>query len=667
MDLDVHLIRKFYALLLALITLGFCITCASSAPTAPITAYTDPAYYTSLPFGFYSHWLQPWRAYLETVPATQFLDGIGINFNVGDSHPELIAQMLARHGVRGARIEIAWGDIHYDDETQLNHAAKHARVLQALQAENIRPLILLNAHHGLPVPAIVSQHRLLAPAEQGATQIQLDDTSGLQVGYSGLSNITEYRAAEFLLTEISEHTVTLSQPLPKSLPSTEPVTITTLKYRPFSPPDTQDYQETIAGWLRYVDTVGRFVAETLGTTQSADKGFDMEIWNELSFGSYFLYINSYYEPNLYDYYEDGVWDSIVAATATYADTHPEQFAGVKFGNGFANTVPWVAASQLPPRITAINKHPYTGRKHYPADEDKNLPVNARFEQYAASTFTPEYSALFPEYFATALQTETLVRDMGPLTLDIYGTDHGRYARVIDGQVVPVPVWITEVNISPVEFQPDISTDRAWEVKTKTVARYFCFFLNKGVTQLYLFATEGGDNSLGIVKQAFLDYANSPDAMYPTDDTAYTSPVLTVIHRLVTQFSHQHDLQLRETRSLTVTSVSDTHDHIQFSGTADPGFPPLYDRDVLALLPYQVNASRFVIPYYVMTRDVMRDLVPEEFTVSIQGIRGQQAHVSGYDPVHDAAVPVQIEARAEDTLTLRLMATDYPYLLLIEES
>ena len=45
-----------------------------------------------------------------------------------------------------------------------------------------------------------------------------------------------------------------------------PIELVTLKYRPFSPPDTADYRETIAGWQRYAGTVSQFVAGALGTS-----------------------------------------------------------------------------------------------------------------------------------------------------------------------------------------------------------------------------------------------------------------------------------------------------------------------------------------------------------------------------------------------------------------
>jgi hypothetical protein len=340
---------------------------------------------------------------------------------------------------------------------------------------------------------------------------------------------------------------------------------------------------------------------------------------------------------------------------------------VLFSDGFANTIPWPASSTNPARITAISKHPYAGRKHYPKEEpDGNRSINALFQE-DKSAFIPKYSVYFPEYFATALQTETMVRDMGPITSDIFETKHGRYAREINGKVVPNPIWITEVNMSPVEDIPNITAERSLQLKAKTTARYFCFFLNKGVTQVHLFAMDGGDKGLGLVKENFLKYAEQPNATYPANDTSYISPPLAVTKRIVSTMSQQIDSKLTNTRKVELVSISDTHDHYQFAGNGTAAYPNLYNRDVFAFLPYQVNSKRFVIPYYVMTRDITKDLPPEQFTVQMKGIKGDGASVTVYDPINDKDVPVNITAKGADTLSVNLTATDYPYLLILQEA
>ncbi len=680
--------KRAQLLLLTIITLLFCVTYSGADSSNVASSYIDPKYFTSLPFGTYSHWLQPWRSYLETVPATQFLNGIGTNFNVGNTNPDLVATMLAKHGVRRGRIEISWSELNFDDETRINNEVTHRAILKALQSQGIRPLILLNGNHGLPCPAISSERIVTAAANTGATELQLNDTSGLKAGYSGLSNLSEFWAAEVIFTEINGNTVKLSKPLPKTIAEATPVPITTLKYRPFSPPNTPDYNATMAGWLRYVGAVANFAADALGTRQDNDKGFDLEIWNELSFGSNFLYVNAYYDPKPFKYAEDEVWDNIVNQTAAYVDANVELFAGVNIANGFGNTVPWIASSKQPARINAISKHPYAGRKRYPGDEDKNNPVDALFQPYDKSTFSPDYSVLFPEYFATALQTETIVRDMGPITSDIYGTQHGRNTRKNGDRIIPTPIWITEVNIAPNEFDPNITVDRALAVKAKTTARYLTFYLNKGATEVDLYAAVEADRGLGIVKEDFIAYAVQPGVPYPVDDSLYVSPTLKTIQRMVAQMSRDHDPTFTEPRPLAVESIRDTHNHYQFQGDGSPARPTLYNRELFTFLPYQVNAKRFVIPYYIMTRDILNDMKPEQYTVIVKGLRAAGTTITAYDPIQNKNLPVKVtqsdnsqsspqsspqshsqSAAHQDTssLTLELTATDYPYLLIVDEA
>ena len=74
----------------------------------------------------------------------------------------------------------------------------------------------------------------------------------------------------------------------------------------------------------------------------------------------------------------------------------------------------------------------------------------------------------------------------------------------------------------------------------------------------------------------------------------------------------------------------------------------------------------MIPYYVMTRDLTKDLAPEEFTVQIRGIDGRRATVASYDPIADRDLPLDIKSATSDELSLRLEAADYPYLLIIQE-
>jgi hypothetical protein len=634
------------------------------------TTYTNPAYLAKIPFGSRSHWLQPWRSYLETMPASTFINGTGVNlFLENGENPDLVLQMLAKYGIRNIRLEINWGELSYENESQLKNPDRFQKILQACKKWNVRPLILLNAHQGTPHPVQKFDRIVTATAKAGDRTVKLNDTAGLVVGKSGLSDLTDYWAAEALITAIKGNEITLSKPLPKAIAANTKVPLATLKYQPFSVPNTAAYNATIAAWQNYVATIAEFATEALGTAQAGDRGFDLEIWNELTFGSQFLSINNYYEPDFAKYEQDSIWQNLVKATADYVDAHPNDFQGVRLGNGFSNTIPWTSAAAQPPRIHAIGKHPYAGRKFYsPNGRNDEVAANTAIDalgEVDESGFTPTYTALFPEYYGTALQTETLIRDLAPITTDIYGkTKHGRNARLINNKVNPVPVWITEVNIPPDE---DGITDRtqALMLKAKAAVRYFTFYLNKGAERVDLFAGDRGDLKYGTVQENFLEYSKN-NQTYPSDDRNFVSPALGVTSRIVAQMQDQLDPGLVQTRAIKVDSISDRHNHYQFEGDGTAAHPNLLNRDLLTVLPFQVNAHKFVIPYYVMTRDIRKSLAPEEYTIQISGVKGEGAVVRVYDVMGDRSVPIEVNQRSGDALNLTLAATDYPYLLVIQE-
>ena len=58
-------------------------------------------------------------------------------------------------------------------------------------------------------------------------------------------------------------------------------------------------------------------------------------------------------------------------------------------------------------------------------------------------------------------------------------------------------------------------------------------------------------------------------------------------------------------SLSLEEVGDYEASRQFAGDGTTAHPSLFDRDVVGFFPYQVNEGRFVIPTYVMTRNVAK--------------------------------------------------------------
>ncbi len=364
-------------------------------------------------------------------------------------------------------------------------------------------------------------------------------------------------------------------------------------------------------------------------------------------------------------------------TCSYVGTHSTDFAGVPCGDGFANTIPWTASSTEPVQISAIDKHPYPPLVNLPGgDQNPSYSINALGQLDPPGSFLPTYTAYFPEYAGTMIQTESAVRDMGPITNSTYGTLHGRNARTVNGHVLPCPVWLMEANIAPSDINGGISASNALAIKAKDTLRFYCFYLNKGVTQLDLYAAAPnnsalGDTELGLIQQNFLTYAQS-NMTYPADDTAYTSPALAALARVVARMNTFLDPRLTTTRPLSITSLSDTHNHAQFVGDGTAAHPNLFDRELFTFLPYQVNAHRFVIPYYVMTRNVMpngqmESFTPEQFTFTVSGVNGASSTVTAYDPINNVSIPVTVRHSDSSTLTLTVTATNYPYLLTIDDS
>ena len=78
-------------------------------------------------FGQGSFYLAPWRSYMDTQPASQFLNVMGVNFTANDREADAVCQLLDEAGIHGARTEIGWGSIAYDDESTIQRQKTHTR------------------------------------------------------------------------------------------------------------------------------------------------------------------------------------------------------------------------------------------------------------------------------------------------------------------------------------------------------------------------------------------------------------------------------------------------------------------------------------------------------------------------------------------------------------
>jgi len=653
----------------ALAALGalLCVTPVSTSATSNLpsasgspTAFFEPQEQTDLDFGLRSHWLQPWRGYVDTPPATKARDGLGINFNVQPAQADTVAALLAAAGFRRVRYEIPWCWVSYDSPARLTNETSLGIVLGAFAKYKLRPLILLNANEGCPGPLRHVQVRLAASAAVGARTLRLDPASAQQVvpGLTGLDATTQYKAAAILFTAVSGTTVTLSKPLDRSLAAGADLAASTLEFRPFGQVGTAAFERTLAGWLEYVGLVTREVKSVLGSD-----AFDVEVWNEVTFGSGFLNVNSYYSPAVEPVNQAATQSILLQRTVDYLRDPAHGVAGIGIGDGFTNEQPFDSGATVPAGVTALDKHPYAGPISFPANAVFNgvKPLDAlgRIDGWQDAqgrwhdNFIPSYVAYFPEYFLTGIQTETAIRDLSPITTSLYGTPHGRYTHPVGGSAPTL--WVTEAGLNPARVPASVLP----QFQAKEALRYTIAWLNKGAGAVYLYAALSP--GWGLV-----------DASAPGGGAA-----LTALGRLTKTLANGA-AAISQPRSLNLAGVGDNHNHAQFAGDGTAAHPPLYDRDVLGFFPFQVSNSRVAIGLYVMTRDLLSpwqparattdsaryDLPPEHFQLTITGTAGLGTAVSAADPLTGASVPLTVLSRSTNQIVVDVPLTDSPRVLVL---
>jgi hypothetical protein len=555
-------------------------------------------------------------------------------------------------------------------------------LIGALRDNGIRPLILLNANHVRPTPVRDISLRLAQPAPRDARALRLDRPSARQVvpGRTGIDAV-DGKAADVIITRVgSDGDAALSKPLPRKL-AAGMHQATTLRYAPFGPPRLTDgtpnpgFDRTLAGWLDYVGAVTREARRILGSQR-----FDVEVWNELSFGSDFLYQDRYYHPPR-ESGEGDVTREILERTIAYLRDPAHGVARIGIGDGFASQTPFSAGSTSPIGLTATDKHPYHAITRFPQDAVLNtiVPLDAEgrpsFTERTRRTgelirrdrFIPTYDSFFPEYSLSAIQTETLIRDLSPITTEVNGVLHGRATHPPGGRAPSI--WITETNLDPSGADPRNPKDpdgppiarlRREDIDhlhAKAALRYFTAFVNKGVSALYLFAVSGGNFAL----------------VHPEKQGG--GETLRAVRRLTSALGNAEPLD--HTHPISLLEISEDHRNKQFEGDGTAAHPPLLDRDVVAFFPFEIREGEYLASTYVMTRSLARlydehgetassryDLPAERFRLRIGGLAARRVDVTATDPLTGRAVPVDLKRRMGTELVVELPLTDSPRLLRI---
>lgn len=625
---------------------------AIRAQPAPTTApYVDPSQ-LNVPWGQHDHYKQPWRAWMETRSGYDFARGVGVVYNYNDD-PNLSCRLLAESGFKAFRIELGWGAMKWDEDSYVN-VERTSALLQQCRKYGIRPTILLNAHHGGPCPLQWSERKLAAPAKEGDRVVRLVDAQNLIAGRSGISNLTTFRAAEAIITRIDPATgdCTLSIPLPKDLPADKPVHVATFKYLPLYPIGTPEFDETSAGWLRYVERICSILRE------AGIDDYDLEIWNELYFGSDFLDINNYYDPPLTpappDAFKPGgqCWE-----LARRTVGHVKRVApNARLIWGFSNMpLQFMTPDQLPAGMDGQSFHPYgTGTGNLKTDEQDPDQPNSR-----AGPPPPDFNVRLPEGWpALFLHTESLMRMLNPTARQVRPKLSPRFYR-----------YVTEHGVMPGET--DVTTEpAAWRFKSKSVLRGFCFYLNKGVDVMHWYSAFAPKwDEFGLLPP---DLPKRP-ANATFDDLA--TPPMRAMRNLTRSFAGAEPL--KKLSPLQLQIAERTPPRKVFEGAVDPspagspiagsspaGASPLWEREVFAFLPFQLTARRFVIPVYLMTYDVTQEHPGATYRLSITGLPAESTAVTLYDPLTDQTTQVKTVRRG-GVLEADVDVVDYPRLLKIE--
>jgi hypothetical protein len=542
-----------------------------------------------------------------------------------------------------------------------------------------------------PSPALTPEQRAARRARNlRARRVRLE---------AGLTTLVLQGRPGILITKLSAGGVaTLSRPLPVAL-SSGPHPGTTLRYAPFSAPKLADgspnpaFAATYRGWLAYVSTVARVAESVVGPG-----GYDFEIWNELTFGSQFLNAANYAPRPPEKTARRAVREvtkQVVKAlrygTVAYI-RNPVNGISPRVGisDGFASETPFYGGAIAPRGLTALSKHPYVSAIRYPTEYHVRSirPLNALGGPDTASRrsftplFTPSFQALLPEYTLTALSTATLIRDVAPMTTRVSRAPHGRYAG--PPHQPPLQKWVTEYNLTTAATPvgPDEKTplgsvaltpaDRA-HFHTKALLRSLVAMVSKGVSREYFFAA--GLGALGLVSPAFYAALEAHPDRYPGRDLG--GEILDGFRSLLSRFEGPGPRGAP--RQIRLLSVSQRGRHAQFAGDGTAAHPSLRDRDMLAVFPFQASPSRFVIPVYVMTldlltlyrpsapaRDVTRfDLPQESFRIELGNLPPGAPRLSVYDPLRRVSTPARLISAGSGKAVIELAATDYPRLLTLD--
>jgi hypothetical protein len=601
--------------------------------STPLQPYVDPGQLE----GPASFLRQPWRGWLETVPATRFLDGIGIQYRMpaGTDH-DAVLDVLADAGVRRARFEVPWNDMELSGEQLTDEGRDRLdRFLAAAADHDVAVLLVLNANSGGPTPHTTREVRVAAAAPAGALRLRVDDVQGIVPYRSGFSGLVGRVMAGLLVTAVdaADAQVTLGRPLPRPVEAGETLELDTLAFAPLHEVGSAAFEHTADGWTRYVRAVLDVAAE------HDVPSLAVEVWNETAFGSDFLDVAHYVVDRPLagrDKFRPGgaAWELARRTVETVDASNP----GVEVIWGFSSTDFYATpVDQLPPGTDGASYHPYgTNDVRVPADFP---PV----EDVAVYDELPDGAVLaVPEgRKALGLVPEPLTeRRLVPEARAARPPGTERFEHLI-----------TEHGCTPREAGIG-DPDRAMHHKARCLLRYLPFWLNKGIGAFYASRSWHVD-PLG---NGLMD----PEGQPRTGD-GLDSEALDALERFVDAFGDVEEVRTPRPLDVEVAALG-----VRTPALTLPSGRALYHQDQLAVLPFQASDDRFVVAVYVLTYDSTVVMPPEPFRLALRTL-AETADVRWYDPLTGEVEPVRDAEWAAGTVSVTVDVTDTARLLVIDES
>jgi hypothetical protein len=185
----------------------------------------------------------------------------------------------------------------------------------------------------------------------------------------------------------------------------------------------------------------------------------------------------------------------------------------------------------------------------------------------------------------------------------------------------------------------------------------CLWLNKGVDVMHYFcAYDRKAPGMGLLPPELPKLA--PESRF---DAVATLPMRAL--RNLTQ-TLSGSVPIAQPRALAIDVVALGPQQTIFPG--DATHPPLWHRDVVAVLPFQITPNRFALAAYVMTYDATKAAAVERYRLTIGGLRGPELAATLYDPHTALRTPLQTAARGSDSIELEVQLVDHPRMLLLDE-